>query len=72
MKLRDLCRSIVALLCLCVSQAGVAQHNHVTPFGSSEPLPGALHGRIYSLPEKMTHLPDFEALHPKAISMPTN
>jgi hypothetical protein len=63
MKVRYLHIVVVALLC--VGYAAVAQHKHETPFGSSEPLAGALHGRIYSLPEKTTHLPDFEALHPK-------
>jgi PA14 domain len=65
-RLNCLKRNAVALSCLiCFGLASAAQRKHETPFGSSEPQSGALHGRIYSLPEKINRLPDFEALHPK-------
>lgn len=59
-------RSAAALvLVLYLGLTAGAQRKHETPFGSSQPLEGALHGRIYSLPLNTRSLPDFEALHPK-------
>ena len=65
MKLAELCRRIVALLCFSISLTGASEHKHETPFGSNEPQTGALHGRIYSLPLNTHRLPDFETLHPR-------
>jgi len=59
---RTVISAVLFVLCAC---AAIAARNHETPFGSSEPQPGALHGRIYSLPLNTHTLPDFEALHPK-------
>jgi hypothetical protein len=61
---RRLYRSLILLLCATCPIVGGASPKHwEIPFGTTEPQANALHGKIYSLPEKTRRLPDFETLH---------
>ncbi len=58
---------ILALLLFAIlseNRATPAQKHWESPFGTTLPEAGALHGRIYALRDFTPKLPDFESLHP--------
>jgi len=59
-------KQMVCILSLCLIPAWLTAEKHwVIPFGTAEPQPDSLHGRIYSLPQGTRALPDFENLQPR-------
>ena len=65
MKHRRAFRTLILLLFTILSESCAisAQKHWETPFGTTLPEAGVLHGRIYALRDYTPRLPDFETLH---------